>query len=45
MRVPFRQRPVLSACSALMLALALVPVAAQQTVEPVDYDAIYKIKQ
>ena len=45
MRFPVRQRPLLSACSALTLALMLVPVSAQQAPEKVDYDAIYRIKQ
>src|SRR5688572_1876911 len=45
MRALIRQRPVLAACSALILVLTLVPVAAQQAPEKVDYDAIYKIKQ
>ena len=45
MRFLIRQRPLLSACFALTLALTLVPVSAQQAPEKVDYDAIYKIKQ
>jgi hypothetical protein len=45
MRFLVRQRPVLSACLVLTLALTLVPVSAQQAPEKVDYDAIYKIKQ
>ena len=45
MSFSIRQRPLLSACAALMLTLALVPVSAQQAAEKIDYDAIYKIKQ
>ena len=45
MRFPIRHRPVLSACSALALAITLVPVSAQQAPEKIDYDAIYRIKQ
>ena len=45
MRFPVRQRPLLSACSALTLALMLVPVSAQQAPEKVDFDAVYRIKQ
>jgi hypothetical protein len=45
MRFSLRHRPVLAACSALTLALMLVPVSAQQAPEKVDFEAIYKIKQ
>ena len=44
MRFLFTQRPVLAG-SALMVALTLVPVSAQQAPEKVDLDAVYKIKQ
>jgi hypothetical protein len=40
----FRHRP-LAAAAALAVALAFVPVAAQQAPEKVDLDAIYKIKE
>jgi carboxypeptidase Q len=45
MRFSIRQRPLLSACGALTLALTLVPLSAQQAPEKIDYDAVYKIKQ
>ena len=44
MRFLFTQRPVLAG-SALLMALTLVPVSAQQAAEKVDLDAVYKIKQ
>jgi len=43
MRFLIRQRPLLAG-SALAMALTLVPVSAQQA-DPVDLDAIYKIKE
>ena len=43
MRFTFRHRPVVAG-TALVAALALAPLAAQQQQEKVDYDAIYKIK-
>jgi carboxypeptidase Q len=44
MRFLFTERPLLAG-SALILALALAPVSAQQATEKVDLDAVYKIKQ
>ena len=44
MRFLFTQRPMLAG-SALVMALTLVPVSAQQASEKVDLDAVYKIKQ
>jgi hypothetical protein len=44
MRFLFTQRPVLAG-SALLMALTLAPVSAQQPAEKVDLDAVYKIKQ
>ncbi len=43
MRFTFRHRPVVAG-TALVAALALAPLAAQQSQEKVDYEAIYKIK-
>jgi carboxypeptidase Q len=43
MRFTFGHRPWLAG-AAVAMALALVPISAQQAVERVDYDAIYKIK-
>ena len=43
MRRAFRHRPVVAAAT-LAGALALTPLAAQQAQEPVDYEAIYRIK-
>jgi hypothetical protein len=45
MRFSNRQRPLLAGAAALAVALALVPVTAQQAPEKVDYDGIYKIKE
>jgi hypothetical protein len=43
MRFRHTQRPLLAG-AALAVALALVPVSAQQAPERIDYDGIYKIK-
>ena len=43
MRFTFRHRPVVAG-TALVAALALTPIAAQQAQDKVDYEAIYKIK-
>ena len=43
MRFRFRHRPVVAA-AALATTLAFVPLAAQQSQEKLDYEAIYKIK-
>lgn len=43
MRRAFRHRPVVAAAT-LAGALALTPLGAQQAQEPVDYEAIYRIK-
>jgi hypothetical protein len=44
MRFEVGRRPLLAG-AALVAALALTPLSAQQAAEPVDYDAIYRIKQ
>src|SRR5512145_1022780 len=43
MRLTYGQRPLLAG-AALTVALAFVPISAQQAPEKVDYDAIYRIK-
>src|SRR5918999_3017525 len=43
MKLPGGRLP-LTALAALCVALTFVPVAARQTAETVDYDAIYRIK-
>ena len=43
MRLTYGQRPLLAGVG-LAVALALVPISAQQAPEKVDFDAIYRIK-
>src|SRR5512145_2712094 len=43
MRLTYGQRPLLAG-AALTVALAFVPISAQQAPEKVDFDAIYRIK-